>query len=55
MWDHNESSAGGRQANSDLVNSLVLRDENGHYQLDLNNAFVTDRRRGKIIFWEENM
>ena len=40
----NESSPGGRQLNSDLVNGIVMRDENGYYSFDLGNPYVEDRR-----------
>ena len=49
MWEQNEKSPGGRQKNSDLVNSIVVRDEKGGYKLDLHNPYVEEA----IVVFEE--
>ena len=40
--EENETSPGGRQKNSDLINSVVMRSETGVYGWDLENPHVED-------------
>ena len=42
LFRKQETTPGGRQKNTDLINSLVMRDENGHYNIDTESAFVQD-------------
>ena len=42
LFSKNEESVGGRQKNTDLINSLVCRMPDGKYKIDDRNAFVQD-------------
>ena len=42
VYKHNESTAGGRAKNTDLINSSVVRDGDGYYSWDLANPHVSE-------------
>ena len=42
LFKKQEGTPGGRQKNTDLVNSLIMRDDGGHYHIDTESAFVQD-------------
>jgi hypothetical protein len=41
-FEHNEKTAGGRQLNTDLVNSIVMRSATGSYSFDLSNPYIEE-------------
>ena len=42
MFTHNEKTPGQRRANTDLINSIVLRDNDGKYKVDIKNPALQD-------------
>ena len=49
LFKKQEWTPGGRQKNSDLINTLILRDENGHYDIDNESAFVQDFVMNQLV------
>ena len=49
IFNKNSDAHGGRQANTDLINSLVRRDANGVYTLDLHNPHIQVYMRSSCV------
>ena len=50
LFKKQEGTPGGRQKNTDLINSLVMRDAGGHYKIDNESAFVQDFVMHKLAY-----
>ena len=50
VFERNAKTPGGQAANTDLINSAIMRTEDGEYCPDLTNPFVEDRCRFMIKY-----